>query len=552
MLRQRRERLERGFAHLLGTGELPRVHVCGQNEIRKRMLIQAAAFNLGFLMRKRFGFGTSWALQGLEAAQAALAGQVGTALAHILRHFRRHIGPFRPIPGSTKPENPRMAQTRYRPGTAPPPSAGARGTHLFHGLLEILGSKPTAVTGDGREVSAGFREAPEGVRLQEQHALLISRLRDPVRSRPPSPTLPVAGHQPDRHILPHGRSRNGHVVTSDANRSLSAQRQAPVRIQAPPGRPRRARSARLSHLFAGRRGGGVPAPPDRDRVVGDARRAHGPPLAGAGRCRAAALRRAARDRDDTAGRSGGRRHAVHAGPGGESPRARRVHGERDSEHGDRADPVHPGGLHAHPPDPDRSLPRRGAGRQPLPHAGRPVRGRPRAARRGVGVGGSGRRRPISSASSGCGRRREIRMSAGSPTKGRRTRWSRRSAATRTRRTRTTTSCASTCERGRCACWGPRCPSRRSRTPRATRSRGTTSSPSTGGGWWARRGWTPGRGADIRARLMAAIEDPGFREYMERAALEYATMEDAEAFGAWMAEEVTASRDLLQGLGILDE
>ena len=66
------------------------------------------------------------------------------------------------------------------------------------------------------------------------------------------------------------------------------------------------------------------------------------------------------------------------------------------------------------------------------------------------------------------------------------------------------------------------------------------------------GLDPGTRADIRARLLAAIEDPGFREYMERAALEYATMEDAEAFGAWMTEEVTTSRELLQGLGILDE
>ena len=66
------------------------------------------------------------------------------------------------------------------------------------------------------------------------------------------------------------------------------------------------------------------------------------------------------------------------------------------------------------------------------------------------------------------------------------------------------------------------------------------------------GLDPETRADIRARLLAAIEDPGFREYMERAALEYATMEDAEAFGAWMTEEVTTSRDLLRGLGILDE
>lgn len=66
------------------------------------------------------------------------------------------------------------------------------------------------------------------------------------------------------------------------------------------------------------------------------------------------------------------------------------------------------------------------------------------------------------------------------------------------------------------------------------------------------GLDPGVRADLRARLMAAIEDPGFREYMERAALEYATMEDADAFGGWMAEEVATSRDMLRRLGILDE
>ena len=66
------------------------------------------------------------------------------------------------------------------------------------------------------------------------------------------------------------------------------------------------------------------------------------------------------------------------------------------------------------------------------------------------------------------------------------------------------------------------------------------------------GLDPALRADLRARLMAAIEDPGFREYMERAALEYATMADADAFGVWMAEEVATSRDMLRRLGILDE
>ncbi len=56
-------------------------------------------------------------------------------------------------------------------------------------------------------------------------------------------------------------------------------------------------------------------------------------------------------------------------------------------------------------------------------------------------------------------------------------------------------------------------------------------------------------ADLRARLLATIHDPGFREYMERAALEYAVMESSAAFGAWLAAEVTASRALLESLGL---
>ena len=47
LLRMRGEKLERSFAHLLGTGGLRHVHVRGHENIRKRMLIHVAAFNLG-------------------------------------------------------------------------------------------------------------------------------------------------------------------------------------------------------------------------------------------------------------------------------------------------------------------------------------------------------------------------------------------------------------------------------------------------------------------------------------------------------------------------
>ena len=55
------------------TGGLRRVHVRGREEIRKRILIQAAAFNLGLLMRKRYGFGTPRGLQGLATAPGSMS-----------------------------------------------------------------------------------------------------------------------------------------------------------------------------------------------------------------------------------------------------------------------------------------------------------------------------------------------------------------------------------------------------------------------------------------------------------------------------------------------
>lgn len=57
LLEKRSELVERTFAHLFGTGGLRRVHVRGLEEVRKRVLMRAAVFNLGLLMRRRFGVG---------------------------------------------------------------------------------------------------------------------------------------------------------------------------------------------------------------------------------------------------------------------------------------------------------------------------------------------------------------------------------------------------------------------------------------------------------------------------------------------------------------
>jgi len=67
LLRQRGELLERSFAHLYETGGMRRVHLRGHPNILKRLLVHAAAFNLGLIMRKLLGHGTPRGLQGCEA-----------------------------------------------------------------------------------------------------------------------------------------------------------------------------------------------------------------------------------------------------------------------------------------------------------------------------------------------------------------------------------------------------------------------------------------------------------------------------------------------------
>jgi transposase len=58
LLRQRGEKVERSFAHLYGSGAMRRTHLRRHPNILKRLLIHAAAFNLGLIMRGITGSGT--------------------------------------------------------------------------------------------------------------------------------------------------------------------------------------------------------------------------------------------------------------------------------------------------------------------------------------------------------------------------------------------------------------------------------------------------------------------------------------------------------------
>ena len=71
LLRRRGELLERPCAHLYETGGLRRAHVRGHENVLKRLLVHAGAFNLGFWMRMLFRIGTPRALQGRMATVAA-------------------------------------------------------------------------------------------------------------------------------------------------------------------------------------------------------------------------------------------------------------------------------------------------------------------------------------------------------------------------------------------------------------------------------------------------------------------------------------------------
>ena len=62
--RCRGEVVERSFAHLYETGGMRRVWVRGHENVRKRVLIQAAACNIGLLLRRQTGIGTPRSLQG--------------------------------------------------------------------------------------------------------------------------------------------------------------------------------------------------------------------------------------------------------------------------------------------------------------------------------------------------------------------------------------------------------------------------------------------------------------------------------------------------------
>lgn len=80
------------------TGALRRTYLRGHQNILKRLLVHAGAFNLGLLMRKAFGRGTPRGLQGRRFVPGALELAFGTFAARIWTAATRLWPSSQPMP----------------------------------------------------------------------------------------------------------------------------------------------------------------------------------------------------------------------------------------------------------------------------------------------------------------------------------------------------------------------------------------------------------------------------------------------------------------------
>jgi len=97
LLRSRGEKLERSFAHCYETGGMRRLFLRGRENAAKRALLNAAAFNVGLMMRLSYGLKKP---RGLTAAAAAACALVFAMVewaraAHAVRVAARAIGSIR-------------------------------------------------------------------------------------------------------------------------------------------------------------------------------------------------------------------------------------------------------------------------------------------------------------------------------------------------------------------------------------------------------------------------------------------------------------------------
>jgi len=106
LMRQRGELIERSFAHCYETGGLRRTHLREHPNILKRLLIHVAGFNLGLVMRRRFGVGKPRVLQGATARLLRLLFVLLAHLASPRRPSPRRLPRFWRVPTNSGPFSP--------------------------------------------------------------------------------------------------------------------------------------------------------------------------------------------------------------------------------------------------------------------------------------------------------------------------------------------------------------------------------------------------------------------------------------------------------------
>jgi transposase len=116
--RRRGELTERSFAHMYDTGGMRRVHLRGRDNILKRVLVHAGAFNLGLVMRNLFGSGTPRQLRDLGGSLLTLLLQLFTTLMGLLWKSGRAVG-------ATVTHRPPVTPSRILPSCSASPIACA-------------------------------------------------------------------------------------------------------------------------------------------------------------------------------------------------------------------------------------------------------------------------------------------------------------------------------------------------------------------------------------------------------------------------------------------
>jgi transposase len=104
--RQRGEKLERSNAHLYETGGMRRTHLRGHENILKRLIVHAAGFNLGLLLRAVIGIGKPRRLQDFPGRLLLLIVWLWSLLKSHFARLDRTTSPKcfpRPAPTATDP-----------------------------------------------------------------------------------------------------------------------------------------------------------------------------------------------------------------------------------------------------------------------------------------------------------------------------------------------------------------------------------------------------------------------------------------------------------------